>query len=84
VGTSQTGSTMLFAVHQTSKTGFDQRTLVRLGDLNRSIAAATNSRGVLFQELANLHAESLGFGGGQGIVSSCVAHENILPLRHVP
>ena len=26
----------------------------------------------------------IGFGWGQGIVSSCVAHENILPLRHVP
>ena len=80
VGTRQSGAAVLFAVHQSSEASFDQCILVRLCDLNRSIATATNSRGVLFQELANLDAESLGLGGGQGIVNSCVAHEDILPL----
>ena len=80
VGTSQSGAAVLFAVHQSGEASFDQCILVRLCDLNRSIATATNSGGILFQELANLHAESLGFGWVQGIVNSCVAHEAILPL----
>jgi hypothetical protein len=39
---------VLFAVHQSSKTGFDERTLVGLGDLHRRIALARIAGGIRF------------------------------------